>query len=380
MRENTTNYHTENIKSYKEQIDLLQSEIYFLREQLKEKNNIIKLLATSKQQEKLHSKEQESTINTISNSKNKCISVELDKNHEIKITTKIEHRENSTPILTSEVKPLIKEIAGKTPSKEVPSRIPPTLTPLIIELPDKTPIKDSTLNTTITEELPSKSEISEELSIQESTDEENIHSDALEENHQSINQEEDNQNIRKETNKENNLSRSSMEQNKLAFILGDSMVKDVDGYLLTGSINRKFIVKVRPFSSAKTVDMEDYIKPTKRDFTPKLCVLHVGTNDLPLDDSPNEIAERILNTAESLKSENTELIISNVVPRGDKYKDKGESLSEVLKKVCDSKNIPIINHDNINPKRHPNRSKLHFNGSGKSFFVRNIRNVLNNYI
>ena len=37
------------------------------------------------------------------------------------------------------------------------------------------------------------------------------------------------------------------------------MVKDVDGYLLTGPINRKFFVKARPFSSAKTINMGDYI-------------------------------------------------------------------------------------------------------------------------
>ena len=59
-------------------------------------------------------------------------------------------------------------------------------------------------------------------------------------------------------------------QGKLAFILGDSMMKDVDGYLLTGSIDRKFIIKVRPYSSAKTIDVKDYTKPTKRDFNPDL--------------------------------------------------------------------------------------------------------------
>ena len=64
------------------------------------------------------------------------------------------------------------------------------------------------------------------------------------------------------------------------------MVKDVDGYLLTGFINRKFIVKVRPFSSAKTIDMEDYRKATKRDSNSDLYTLHVGTNDLSLDDTP----------------------------------------------------------------------------------------------
>ena len=66
----------------------------------------------------------------------------------------------------------------------------------------------------------------------------------------------------------------------VAIILGDSMVKGVGGHLLTGSINRTFVVKARLFSSAKTIDMEDYTASTKRDFNPDLYILHVGTNDL----------------------------------------------------------------------------------------------------
>ena len=46
------------------------------------------------------------------------------------------------------------------------------------------------------------------------------------------------------------------------------MVKKIDGYLLTSSINHRYIVKVRPFLSAKTTDMVDYIKPTQKDFNP----------------------------------------------------------------------------------------------------------------
>ena len=49
---------------------------------------------------------------------------------------------------------------------------------------------------------------------------------------------------------------------KLAFMIGESMIKDVDGYLLTGSLNRKYILKVTPFSSAKTRNMEYYMTPT----------------------------------------------------------------------------------------------------------------------
>ena len=90
----------------------------------------------------------------------------------------------------------------------------------------------------------------------------------------------------KGSNIEKGINESTVKSNqgKLAFILGDSMVKDVDGYLLTGS-NRNFIVKVRPFTSAKTIDMEEYTKPTKRYFNPDLYILNVGTNDLSLDDT-----------------------------------------------------------------------------------------------
>ena len=59
------------------------------------------------------------------------------------------------------------------------------------------------------------------------------------------------------------------------------MVKKIDGYLLTSSINHRYILKVRPFLSAKTIDMVDYIKPTQRDFNPDIYLLHVGTMTYP---------------------------------------------------------------------------------------------------
>ena len=50
------------------------------------------------------------------------------------------------------------------------------------------------------------------------------------------------------------------------FIVGHSAIKKINGYLLTKSINQKFLVKVRPFTTAKTIDMYDYLKRTLRDF------------------------------------------------------------------------------------------------------------------
>ena len=47
------------------------------------------------------------------------------------------------------------------------------------------------------------------------------------------------------SNTKSNPPIQQKEHKKFPFIIGDSMVKDIDGYLLTGSIKRKFIVNVR---------------------------------------------------------------------------------------------------------------------------------------
>ena len=88
------------------------------------------------------------------------------------------------------------------------------------------------------------------------------------------------------------------------------------------------------------------------------------------------ISSRIIDNAKSLITEESKIIISNIVPRGDRYKEKGEILSKEINEACHKENIPVINHSNINPKRHLNRSKLHFNNYGNSVFVKKIRNFL----
>ena len=61
------------------------------------------------------------------------------------------------------------------------------------------------------------------------------------------------------------------------------------------------MVKVRPFTTAKTIDVYDHLKPTLRDFNPGLFMIHVGTNDLPLNKIRIETAEEIVNLPEFVK-------------------------------------------------------------------------------
>ena len=67
------------------------------------------------------------------------------------------------------------------------------------------------------------------------------------------------------------------------FIVGDSMVKKLNDYLLTKKIKHRGIVKERPFTTAKVNCMQDHVKPTIRDINLKQIILRVGTNDLKIE-------------------------------------------------------------------------------------------------
>ena len=69
-----------------------------------------------------------------------------------------------------------------------------------------------------------------------------------------------------------------MTKQRKVIMTGDSMIKKI--YLVTSSIKHKYLVKVRPFLAAKTVDIFDYVKPIQGGLDPEAYVIHIGTNDL----------------------------------------------------------------------------------------------------
>ena len=72
------------------------------------------------------------------------------------------------------------------------------------------------------------------------------------------------------------------------FIAGDSVVKDVKGWLLS----RHKYVKVYSFSGADTTDMNDFIRPLLKK-RPDEVILHIGTNNLASTLSPEQIVDEI---------------------------------------------------------------------------------------
>ena len=157
------------------------------------------------------------------------------------------------------------------------------------------------------------------------------------------------------------------------------MIKKIDGYLLTSPINHRYLVKVRPFLAAKSVDMLDYVKPIQTiqgDLEPEAYAIHIGTNNLTTDNTPNEIFSEMLRLIKELKTDKNKVVISTIVPRGDTFNAKAEKVNTLLKEFCDNNGIDTISHDNINMKKHLNKGKLHLNNKDISSFVRNFRDFL----
>ena len=135
-------------------------------------------------------------------------------------------------------------------------------------------------------------------------------------------------------------------------------------------------MKVRPFLAAKSVDMLDYANPIKRDLDPEAYMIHIGTNDLGTDKTPDEIFSEILRLIKELKTDKNKIVVSTIIPRGDAYNTKAEKVNTLLKELCENNSIDTISHDNVNVKKHLNKGKLHLTDKGIISFVRNFRDFL----
>ena len=77
------------------------------------------------------------------------------------------------------------------------------------------------------------------------------------------------------------------------------------------------------------------------------------------------------------KSENSVIVVSGLVPRGDDLNEKVESVNIILQRMCNQRNLGFIDNSNINPGRHLNMSKLHLNVTGTNELQKNLQSIIN---
>ena len=127
---------------------------------------------------------------------------------------------------------------------------------------------------------------------------------------------------------------------KQIYILGDSIIKHVNGYEIANSVDN-CKVYVKGFPGAKIRCMQDYTWPASRD-KPDHIIIHVGTNDLASSKKSNEIAESIIALAKNLKTDTCDVSISNITTRDDWYRKKAAEVNKSLKELCKQYNFSLI--------------------------------------
>ncbi|XP_057308469.1 myb-like protein I [Hydractinia symbiolongicarpus] len=165
---------------------------------------------------------------------------------------------------------------------------------------------------------------------------------------------------------------------KITCILGDSIIKGINGYKMTKSpdYNQNKRVILKSFPGATTEDMYEYVKPTMKK-KPDNIILHVGTNDLSRNVAPEVIANDIINLATSLINSNMNVSVSGLTPRNDDQGIRCDELNDHLYKGCAERNIAFINHyQQMDRNRHLNRSKLHLNQYGSVTLANSFLNFI----
>ena len=146
------------------------------------------------------------------------------------------------------------------------------------------------------------------------------------------------------------------------------MEKHLNGWEMSKKLNANCKVLVKTFSGAKTACMHDYVKPSVRNSL-DLFILHVGTNDLSSNKSPEEIARSIIDLATPIKYKKHDVSISNIITRADdkKREEKRCEVNSFLGKLCKEKNFYLIDHSARIKRNHLNKGKLHLNKEGTKF-------------
>ena len=172
---------------------------------------------------------------------------------------------------------------------------------------------------------------------------------------------------------------SSPTSKEIVFILGDIMVKKLNGFLLTRKLNHKCLVNVQPFNSAKVRCIHDHAKPTARDFDTDHIILHCGTNDLNSDTTSSHISREIIDLTLSLKSDKNKISISLLTPRSDQLNKKASEVNNRLINMCSHRNIAYIDYSSSIQQNHINESNVHLNRYGITVFLSTFSKFLSEY-
>ena len=172
-------------------------------------------------------------------------------------------------------------------------------------------------------------------------------------------------------NKENHGVVNSASKKEI-IIVGDSMIKHVNGR----EVSRDNSVKIRCHPGATTDDIIDYVRPTARK-KPDMIIIHTGTNDIQNKVNTLQKVRKVITTIKEIDVNNEiQIAFSSVIHRNDQdFEEEIKEINRKLENLCKGKGIKFINNTNIDGSC-LNRSKLHLNKSGTALLVKNFSQAL----
>ena len=157
---------------------------------------------------------------------------------------------------------------------------------------------------------------------------------------------------------------------KCVFIVGDSMIKQINGHKISEKLENCKIF-VRPCHGATIRCLEDHVKVLPEN--PDETIFHIRTNDLPSGKG------NIINLAMSVKTQSRDVSISGIPVRKDKHQNKVQEINDQLRDLFQANNVNFIDHSKSIKPQHLNKSRLHLTRRGISIlsttFVREISNI-----
>ena len=105
-------------------------------------------------------------------------------------------------------------------------------------------------------------------------------------------------------------------------ILGDSIIQNLQEYKLVKEVHHRVVVK--SFGGSTTNDVN----------SPERICLHIGTNDLK-NKEPRDVVDAIVDLARTVESSGEfKILISELTPRNDEYKEAVKSVNKLLNTFC----------------------------------------------
>ena len=167
----------------------------------------------------------------------------------------------------------------------------------------------------------------------------------------------------------NSLLRQNKENvKKKTLIVGDSIVKDIARWCLKK--RTRSTVSVRSIPGTTTKGMIHPVKGCLEDTSPDFMILHHGTNDLNSKSTSEEIADKILNLATSIKTSKNQLFASGLVIMKDKLNKKDNEVNELLKNKCEIRKLSFFDNKTISLGML--NSGIHLNENGTTRLVNNF--------